>query len=188
MCNNALKYNAPDTIYHRSAQKLLDWGLRFLEKQQITVDPDLPDTDSFTQDIILPNRFNDGAEQNPSTTSSSSLTGEQSGKLEKKQKKIGRPKKEDQMRGKRRYFEDGSLEWEGDLVHLVLPPLQFPFHYATHPKPAAYTDADDPFDERMPCKLRFRYDIPIVMPVRSFLFQLSITSIFINLCAFIYTL
>jgi len=32
MCNNAMKYNGPDTIYYKSADKILSIGLKLLSK------------------------------------------------------------------------------------------------------------------------------------------------------------
>ena len=32
MCNNAMTYNSPETLYYQAAKKLLNFGLRMIQK------------------------------------------------------------------------------------------------------------------------------------------------------------
>ena len=37
MCQNAMRYNAPDTVYFTEARRLLSYGLKLLSKEKLMV-------------------------------------------------------------------------------------------------------------------------------------------------------
>lgn len=148
VCTNAKTYNLPDNFYHKSADKFLQWLVEYLPKQAQTIDESIEDEMKQRPQIVIAGKELAENLVTLTTASNSSINITVQAQEEPK-KKYGRGYPKD-LSGRRYFQEDGSLLWDGEVAHMLLPAMSFPYTYAHHPRPPSFDDFEDPFDERLP--------------------------------------